>query len=188
MEAVMIGMMAVGTLMQFSGQRQQAKAAEVQGQQAVQSAEYTAVQQEQNATQEIAAAQRQAHEEKRRAKLIASRALAIAGASGGSASDPTVVNMLADLEGEGAYRASVAIYEGEERARQMRQGAATSRYEGQIGMQDAQSRSRAYKTMATGSLISGASSLYSKYAGGGVGAQQPPAPVEDRNPPDPRFR
>lgn len=65
-----------------------------------------------------ASSQRAAREERRQARLAASRGLAVAAASGGGASDPTVVNMMADLEGEGEYRALSAMYEGETQARQ----------------------------------------------------------------------
>ena len=62
--------------------------------------------------------QREASEQRRRARLAASRGLAVAAASGGGASDPTVVNMMADLAGEGEFRALSAMYEGETQARQ----------------------------------------------------------------------
>ena len=175
---------AVGTVMQVSAQQKQAKAAKVAGQQALLAGQYQAAQQEQAAGQEQAAAQRRALEERRRAPLVASRALDLAGASGGSVSDPSVANLLADLEGEGAYRAAVRMYEGEDRARALRQGALTSNLEGQIGLQEGQSRASAYRMQAVGSLISGASSLYSKYGvrQSSFGPEQYPAPVEDRDP------
>lgn len=72
----------------------------------------------------VAASQRQSAEELRQADLVASRALAVAAASGGGASDPTVVAVLARTRGEGVYRANLALYEGAERARAIRiQGA-----------------------------------------------------------------
>lgn len=171
-----------GTIMQVGGSMQAAKAADRQGLQAVAFSDYEARQQEQNAGQEQAAAQRRAEIERRNARLVASRALAVAGASGAGASDPTVINAIADLEGEGAYRAGLAIYEGEDRARAMRQGAMNTRAQGQIAYQDAKSKSRAYKMQAWGSLMQGIAGvgMASKYGGGGVKPQQAPAPVEDR--------
>lgn len=65
---------------------------------------------------ERASSQREAMEERRKARLLQSRGLAVAAASGGGASDPGVVNLLADIEGEGEYRSLTALYEGNERA------------------------------------------------------------------------
>jgi hypothetical protein len=111
------------------------------------------------AGQAKAAAQRDAMEETRKGKLIASRALAVAAASGGGASDPSVVNTIADIDGEGAYRASVALYGGEEESRRLITEGKFAQYEGQ------QKRS-AYRMQAATSLISGITeaSIYSKYA------------------------
>lgn len=182
MAQLAIPALIAGTLMQVSGNMEAAKAADRQGLQAVAFSDYEARQQEQNAGQEQAAAQRKAEIERRNARLVASRALAVAGASGAGASDPTVINAIADLEGEGAYRAGLAIYEGEDRARAMRQSAMNSRTQGQIAYQDAKAQSRAYKRQAWGSVMQGAANygMYSKYGGGGVKPQQLPAPVEDR--------
>jgi hypothetical protein len=63
-----------------------------------------------------ASSQRAAVEERRQARLLQSRGLAVAAASGGGASDVTVVNTLADVAKEGEYRALSALYEGNERA------------------------------------------------------------------------
>ena len=66
---------------------------------------------------ERAMSQRDAFEQRRQARLLSSRGLAVAAASGAGADDPTVVNALADIEGEGEYRALTALYNGEEQAR-----------------------------------------------------------------------
>ncbi len=71
-----------------------------------------AAQLEANAGQERASSQREAFEARREGRFAASRALAIAAASGGGADDPTIVNAMADLEGDAEYRARVALYEG----------------------------------------------------------------------------
>jgi hypothetical protein len=52
------------------------------------------------AGQDRASSQREAVEQRRQARLLQSRALAVGAATGG-AMDPTVVNTIADLEGEG---------------------------------------------------------------------------------------
>lgn len=66
---------------------------------------------------ERATSQRSAMEERRQARLTASTALARAAASGAGASDPTVINLIAGLEGEGEFRALTQLYNGEEEAR-----------------------------------------------------------------------
>lgn len=171
-----LAVMAVGTVLQFAGQMQQAKAANQQGLNAAAMANYKAAQQEQAAGQEVAASQRAAQEEHRRATLMASRALAVSGASGGGVSDPTVMGLIGDIEGEGAYRGALDLYQGQDRARQLNQGAATSRTEGLAAYNDAKAKSSAMKTSAWGSLATNAAGAYmkadslgmfEKYGGGG---------------------
>jgi hypothetical protein len=82
------------------------------------------------AGQSRASAQRAAVEERRQARLLASRAQAVAAASGGGASDPTVVNTVADIAKEGEYRALTALYEGYDRAKSLDKASATRRSEG----------------------------------------------------------
>lgn len=94
-------------------------------------AEFEAAQLETNAIQTVAASQRAAMEERRQATLATSRMLAVAAASGAGASDPTVINMMARTAGEGAYRAATAMWDGEDKARRMRDEAAVARYTGE---------------------------------------------------------
>ena len=111
---------------------------------------------ERMAGQTRASSQRESIEQRREADLAQSRALALAAAGGGGASDPTVVDIISDLEGEGEYRALTALYNGEEQAR---------------GYEDeAKARRKAGKNAKTAGIISGvstvlsgASSLYGKY-------------------------
>ena len=178
----------VGTIMQVGGMMQQrsaakaaAEAARVQAENVARVREFEAEQQRVAAGQEQASAQRAALEEERRGRLIASRALAVAGASGGGVSDPTIINLLADLEGESAYRSAVSIYQGEDRARQLRMGADASTYEAAVTRQGGEMRAAAYRMQArqagfgaAGTLMSGGSKLLEKYGG-----TQPPAPVQE---------
>lgn len=64
---------------------------------------------------EAARAGAEAAEERRQARYVSSRARAVAAASGAGATDPTVVNTIANLETEGEYRALMAMYNGEVR-------------------------------------------------------------------------
>ncbi|MBL4854660.1 MAG: hypothetical protein JKY25_10540 [Robiginitomaculum sp.] len=63
------------------------------------------------AGQEVAQGQHSAQEERRQAKILASRALAVA-AAGGGAADPSTARAIADIDGEGAYRAAIQLYRG----------------------------------------------------------------------------
>lgn len=130
-------------------------------------AQYEAAQLRSQGGQVFAASQRGAREANRQARLVQSRALAVAAASGGGVSDPTVVNMLSRTAGEGAYRAAVALYEGEERARTLRMQAAARDYEGQLAIEAGEDQAAAYGTQALGSLFKGAVSMYDKYGGSG---------------------
>jgi len=116
----------------------------------------------------VAASQRTAMEERRQANLAASRALAVAASSGGGVSDPTMVDILSRIRGEGGLRASVALYEGEERARQIRLSGA--------GAQDLRSGSEimaGYNAAAAGKIAREGLSLYAKYGMGGPKTTSP---------------
>jgi hypothetical protein len=138
--------------------------------------EFEAQQLEQDAGQAIAASQRQRDEEHRTARLVASRALAVAAASGAGASDTTVVNLIARTKGEGAYRGAVALYEGEERSRRLLAAAGAKRYEGAVAIEGGYDAERAYAyksqaaaTTATGNIMGSLGGLFGKYGGGGFG-------------------
>ena len=105
---------------------------------------------------ERASSQRRAIEDRRQARLATSRGLAVAAASGAGADDPTVVNMMADLEGEGEYRALASLYEGEEQARSLQAEAVARRTE-------AKNTKRAGLINAAGTILSSASSMAGKY-------------------------
>jgi len=119
-------MAAFQVMMTVISASEQAKA----GKAADRLAQFKAKQLEQKAGQERAVSQRKAASARRTARYAESRALALAAASGGGASDPTVVNIMAGIAGEGEMAAQAALYEGEERARGSEMGAEASRYEG----------------------------------------------------------
>lgn len=143
----------------------QAKAARVTG-------AYTAESARQNAIQEVASSQRVAQETQRKGTLIQSRALAEA-ASGGGASDPSIINAIGDLAGQTEYNRLSDLYQGNERAAALNQGADLSTYE-------ANNSARALKAKGTndaiksgftlldspsfGTGVTAAKSLYDKYA------------------------
>ena len=127
---------------------------------------FTAAQQEDAANNVIGAGQRQAMGEELKAKLLASRAIALAAAQGGDVGSPGVTNLIADIAGRGAYNAGVALYDAEDKARLLRMGASASRYEGDIAEAGGKSKAAAYLFGGAGNLA-GAASLFGKYGRGG---------------------
>ncbi len=121
----------VGYVVSAAGSYSAGRAAKKAGEKQAIASQYEADQLKQGAGQALAVSQRGALEEQRRGRIVASRALALSGASWAGASDTTVQNIMADLAGESSYRASVALYQGEEKARLMRMGAEGREYEGE---------------------------------------------------------
>lgn len=115
--------------------------------------DYEADQLAQNANQQIAAAQRTALDARRQAMLVQSRALAVAAAGGGGATDVSVVTNMGRIAGEGAYRSAVAIYDGEDRARVLRMQAEAKRYEGALALQSGEYTADAYRLKGEGDVL-----------------------------------
>jgi hypothetical protein len=140
------------------------------GQQAMQAAQFQAAQLRQNAGQVQASAQRQAFDVDRQAKYVASSALATAAASGGGASDPTVVNLMARNAGEFAYRKAVALYQGDDKARLMNLQADAKEYEGETTAANSDKVAAAQFLQGGASLLKGSardSSLLQRFGAGG---------------------
>lgn len=156
-----------GNILDAAGKVYSGEMARAAGRRSQVEREFEAAQYEQNAGQAVAAAQRSAFDEERRAKYVASRALAVA-AAGGGASDPTVVKTIADITGEGAYRAGVALYGGESEARKLMMAAQASHYEGEVAKIGGEEAQRSYDLSAVGSLFKAGGtpsegSLYENY-------------------------
>lgn len=124
------------------------------GVQAAQAAQYKATQLRINAGQDQASAQRSAADVDRQSQLVASRALAVAAASGGGASDPGVVTILARNAEEGAYKKQVALYQGDEKARVENMQADSTEYEGKT--------TKLNSTLVAGSQLFGAATTLMK--------------------------
>lgn len=129
---------------QFGGQQRQA-------------ADYAASQLRDQGGLDQAAAQRSAWDADRTARYVASEALAQAAASGGGASDPTVLNIVARIKAEGAYRQSLALYQGDARARLANMQADAKQYEGALA-------ERQSDEAAVGNLFGVGTSLLKGYA------------------------
>ena len=82
---------------------------------------------EAQANEQRAASQRNAEQKQKQARLVLSRQQAVSAASGGSATDPTVLDLGADVAGEGEYQANMIQYEGEARGSSLDYGAALKR-------------------------------------------------------------
>lgn len=148
---------SVGTGVRIGGQIFTGIAQLQAGAQAAQAAAFTAAQLRQNAGQALAASQRDAYGAQKQTDYVLSRALAVAAASGGGASDPGVVNLMAEITAQGAYKQSVALYQGQEKARMMELQAQGAEFEGD-------SKEAAATGAAIGSGLGAASSLASGMA------------------------
>lgn len=129
------------------------------------------------AGQTRATAQRASIEERRDAKYLMSRARALAAASGGGVSDPSIVNILGDIEAEGEYNALARMYEGETAAQSDIVAARARRSEGNAAMNAAYfgmaaSAAKGYAGAGGGtprSATTGSGTTFaSKYGGGGI--------------------
>lgn len=138
------GVKAAGTLMEASSQAKSLKS--------------EAAQLEAQAGLDRASSQRSASEQRRQARLVASRGQAVAAASGAGADDPTVLTLQSDIAGEGEYRALSALYEGETAAQ-------TKEAQAKANRKAAKNVKRAGYIGAASSLLDGGSSLFAKYGG-----------------------
>lgn len=113
----------MGSLLKAYGQVRQGRAAK-------KAADFEALQMERQAGAAEAESQAEAAVSRREGRLVASRAISVASASGASVRDPTMVNLVADIETESEYNALAALYSGKSQATQLRMGAKARRSEG----------------------------------------------------------
>lgn len=164
-----------GSLLSAFGQQQSGDAAVETGQRKLQAARFEATQMRQNAGQAVATSQRTAEDIDRQAEYVASRALAVAAASGAGASDPTIINMIARTAGEAAYRRSAALYQGQEKSRTLNMQADATIYSGESAAADAKRVGSASNIGALSTLAKTGASLFSKYGGDGPNSATGPA-------------
>lgn len=146
---------ALGTLGSASAQRQAGAAQQQQ-------LNYRAAQEDQQATQAIAASQRQAFDQSRKTALVQSSLVARAAGDGGSATDPGVLTVAQDIAGRGAYDFLGDMYQGEDRATGLRMQADADRYSGAAARAGA-------NASATGTILGGIGSLASRFGGSSLG-------------------
>ena len=133
------------------------------GKEQYKAAKYQAAQLQSNANQAEGSGQRDAIAQLRQSDLLQSRALAVAGASGAGAVDPTVLRIISGIAGEGQLAANTAMYNANEAARGMRNQAAAGLYE-------AKQAKKASMITALSTVLSGAGSAGmagSKFSNGG---------------------
>jgi len=158
-----IALMAAGTAVSVAGTIASGNAQAKAGRAQQQAAEYAAQQMRVQAGQERAAAQRTAMEQRREADKVRSRGLALAAASGGGASDPSVVNLLGDIDQEGTYRALTAMFEGEEKALGLETGAQARSFEGEQAAFAGRIAKKASRTQALSTVLSSAGKIAGTY-------------------------
>lgn len=125
--------------------------------------EFEAKQRDIEAGQSIAGGQIRGQDIQRQTAYINSQALARAAASGAGASDPTVMHLIAQTAGEGAYRAALAMYQGEAQARVESLQASAARTEGNMDVTDSSMASKQIRHGIIPTVLSDASNLFSKY-------------------------
>jgi len=108
------------------------------------------------ATQVIAVGQKAAFEETRQAELMASRAIAVA-AAGGIAQD--IDHLIADIYGEGAYAASLALHAAETEAERLK-------FEGKQAEQYGIDQEKTYRDMGKAALLKGLGSAFGTMSAG----------------------
>lgn len=146
------------------------------GQTAQKGEAFQAAQLRSEADNAAATGQRQAQDAQVQSQYIASRALAVAAASGGGASDPGVVTLMARNAQMGAYHQAVALYNGADRARALNLQASAKDYQGKEVAFNSDQMAAAQTFGAATTLMSGRArgqaiaqgqqSLRQKYGGG----------------------
>lgn len=122
---------------------------------------------------------RAAQDETLRGETVNSAALARAAASGAGASDPTVMNIMERTSGMAAYRAALAMYEGEAQARLDVTRAGALNFEAGTNVADAAAAKREAGMGAVSTLLSGGTKALSMYQRFYSGQQQEqPAPAD----------
>jgi len=108
-----------------------------------------------NAGQLRAAGQAQGAEELRKAELMRSRILAVAAASGGGVTDPTVVNLVSANAAEGSLAAATHRYNAESKAQD-------TEYQAMITEKEGEAYARASKYKALGRLFGAGGQLFGR--------------------------
>jgi hypothetical protein len=139
------------------------------GQMRLMGAQYAAEQSRQNAQAVAGAGEAAAFTQMQRTQYIAGHAQAVAAGTGGGGSDPTVVNQIARLNAEGAYRSAVDIYGAQSKARELGMQASAELYSGQEAQRQGQLGQSAANVAALNTVLKGGVSLFDRFGKGGPG-------------------
>lgn len=165
--AAMVG----GTALSAAGQISSGNAAAAAGQSEQQASDYSALVLTQQAGQVRAASQAQVVNSNLQTAYVQSTVRARAAASGGSATDPTVVNLQGQIGARGEYNALSELYTGEEKARGEENQASLDIFTGEQQAAAGKAKQTAGYIGAFSTALSGFGSIGAKYGGGG-GADQ----------------
>jgi hypothetical protein len=155
--------MAVSAGLSYLGSRKAAKGFEDTGEAARERGRKQRAQYYVTAKNVMASGQQAMFEDKRQAELVASRAVAVA-AAGGYIQD--IDHLIADIYGEGAYRASLAMREAEMEAESLRFAGDQAEQYGADQYDLYKGRAKAAKIQGVTGLIS--SATYAGFGGFGV--------------------
>jgi hypothetical protein len=149
----------------FSGYQsiQQGKAAKAQANQLAAQRDLDAAEQLQQAKAAEAESQREAIDVKKKSKLLASRAMAVAAASGAGTDNVTVENLIGDINAEGEYQKLAALYSGDTDARLARYASASSLRGARTARSEGSATRAAGYANAGSTVLTGASDWYSRY-------------------------
>jgi hypothetical protein len=139
------GISAIGSLGSASAQREAGKAQQAQY-------NFKAAQEDQQATQAIAASQRQMFDTNKKTALTQSTLTARAAADGGSATDATPLDLSQDIAGRGEYLALGDLFAGEDKSAGLHQQAYADRYSGAAARAGANAQANATILGGIGSL------------------------------------
>lgn len=143
-----------------------AQAVKIAGIKQASSENQEAIQLDASAQQDRAAAEQEALDRRRQIQIKASRANAIASASGANSIDPSVVNIMAGYDQESDYAANAALYSGEQSARSKDYAAMLKRQGARDSITASGITAKGYQTagqnQAASSILTGASQ-YAKY-------------------------
>lgn len=118
------------------------------------------------ANQEEGAAQRKASEIKRQNRLVQSKAAAINAANGGTSADKNFSDLIMNMEGEGEYAALTSLFDGSNRANNLRNDAVNLRNKATMTRFEGREARKAGNIGAFTSILgagSRAGSFYAKY-------------------------
>jgi hypothetical protein len=159
-----------GTAMSAVGSIMSGNAAAAAGKSQQIAENYQATELRQQAGQDRAVSQVAAINANRTTAFTMSRERALAAASGGGASDPTIIRNEAGIQAQGSYNALTALATGEERARGQETQANAAQYQGAEYAARGQGEQTAGYIKGISTALTGAGSLYDKYGPKGGGA------------------